>query len=48
MEEVKGLTKFSIVAKLSGGNGDIAWQHTQLFRQGKSAEEFPFVINIKF
>ncbi|XP_063702376.1 peptide-N(4)-(N-acetyl-beta-glucosaminyl)asparagine amidase [Culicoides brevitarsis] len=44
LKELKGETKFSIKAVLSGGN----WQHTQLFRQEKGSSEYPFVLNIKF
>lgn len=49
IDEIKNHAQFSIKAILSGGKGDCAWQHTQLFRQRSGAnEEFPFEINITF
>lgn len=49
IENVRGLDSFSICVKLSGGKGDCAWQHTQLFRQSTSAvDEFPFELEISF
>lgn len=48
LKALKGETKFSIKAVLTGGNGDCAWQHTQLFRQEKGSKDFPFVVNILF
>lgn len=40
--------KFSIRAKLSGGRGDCAWQHAQVFRQRLNDAEFPFELSVKF
>ena len=37
MDELTGATMITVTANLSGGNGQVAWQHTQLFRQ--SSEE---------
>lgn len=49
IKNVQGLDSFSICVKLSGGKGDCAWQHTQLFRQSTSAnDEFPFELEIGF
>lgn len=39
-----GSTSLEIEARLSGGNGNVAWQHAQLFRQQTDSEEFPFSI----
>lgn len=49
IENVLGLDSFSICVRLSGGKGDCAWQHTQLFRQSTSShDEFPFELEISF
>ncbi|XP_055304059.1 peptide-N(4)-(N-acetyl-beta-glucosaminyl)asparagine amidase [Sitodiplosis mosellana] len=48
-QSIKNLDSFTINVQLSGGNGDCAWQHTQLFRQSiASINEFPFDLNITF
>lgn len=43
-----GKSVFSIFVKLTGGDGDCAWQHAQLFRQKLNSEEYPFELNIQF
>ncbi|XP_073848899.1 N-glycanase Pngl [Musca autumnalis] len=39
---------FEICAKLSGGKGDVAWQHAQLFRQSLNSTEYPFDLQLEF
>ncbi|XP_068189851.1 peptide-N(4)-(N-acetyl-beta-glucosaminyl)asparagine amidase [Antennarius striatus] len=44
---LSGVSEFSVVAKLSGGEGETSWQHAQLFRESmKQAEESSFEIFI--
>ncbi|KAL5289979.1 NGLY1 family protein [Megaselia abdita] len=43
-----GSSAFIVQATLSGGKGDCSWQHSQLFRQSLSSNEFPFEINLEF
>ncbi|XP_053684996.1 peptide-N(4)-(N-acetyl-beta-glucosaminyl)asparagine amidase [Sabethes cyaneus] len=40
-----GLGKFTIQAKLTGGN---MWQHSQIFRQEKYATNWPLELNVQF
>lgn len=47
-EKLKGTSKFSIRVRLSGGKGDCAWQHSQVFRQSLTASDYPFQLSISF
>ncbi|XP_053985786.1 peptide-N(4)-(N-acetyl-beta-glucosaminyl)asparagine amidase [Hylaeus volcanicus] len=38
-DQLKGSVKLILTATVSGGQGDCAWQHAQLFRQSLNAEE---------
>lgn len=46
--DISNVTDVSLEAELSGGDGDAAWQHTQLFRQSLNTDEDCFEIIIKF
>lgn len=46
LDRVKGCRWIILTAKLSGGEGDCAWQHTQLFRQKFQETEFPLQIAV--
>uniref|UniRef100_A0A1B0CRQ6 Peptide-N(4)-(N-acetyl-beta-glucosaminyl)asparagine amidase n=1 Tax=Lutzomyia longipalpis TaxID=7200 RepID=A0A1B0CRQ6_LUTLO len=48
VQKLKNSRKFVMKAVLSGGKGDIAWQHTQLFRQPLKCPRYPFEICINF
>uniref|UniRef100_A0A034V3S8 Peptide-N(4)-(N-acetyl-beta-glucosaminyl)asparagine amidase n=1 Tax=Bactrocera dorsalis TaxID=27457 RepID=A0A034V3S8_BACDO len=43
-----GASVFEIKAVLSGGKGDVAWQHAQLFRQSLNQTESLFDLEINF
>ena len=42
----KGCKTLTLTADLSGGNGDCAWQHTQLFRQSIQDHSYPFQVKV--
>ena len=44
-DNLVGLSKFTLQLVLSGGK---FWQHAQLFRQSKSATNYPLQVNITF
>ena len=47
--DLSGQTGFTLTASLSGGKGDVAWQHTQLFRQSSEDTVMcPFEILVRF
>lgn len=47
-DEFDGSRSFTLTAELSGGNGDNAWQHAQLFRQEMSdTNSYPLKISVK-
>ncbi|GAB0090344.1 Peptide-N(4)-(N-acetyl-beta-glucosaminyl) asparagine amidase [Sergentomyia squamirostris] len=48
VQKLKNSRKFVVKAVLSGGKGDIAWQHTQLFRQELKCLKYPFEICLNF
>lgn len=43
-EELKGSIKLIVRATVSGGQGDSAWQHAQLFRQSLKSEGEPSLL----
>lgn len=38
-DDFSDATEVILEAELTGGNGDVAWQHTQLFRQSSNDHE---------
>ncbi|XP_067631339.1 peptide-N(4)-(N-acetyl-beta-glucosaminyl)asparagine amidase [Eurosta solidaginis] len=46
--DIVGASVFEIKAVLSGGKGDVAWQHAQLFRQGLNQTEYLYDLQIEF
>ncbi|XP_034651227.1 peptide-N(4)-(N-acetyl-beta-glucosaminyl)asparagine amidase [Drosophila subobscura] len=44
---IENSSEFQVVAKLTGGKGDVAWQHTQLFRQSLSSKDYPFDLQVE-
>ena len=51
-EQMSGSKELKISAMLSGGKGDVAWQHTQLFRTEmtkdvSSKPQFKFVVKLQ-
>lgn len=47
-DQLINASKFLIRARLTGGNGDCSWQHSQIFRQQLNNTEFPFQLSVTF
>jgi len=48
-EEVREAVRLNVIVTLSGGHGQEAWQHAQLFRQRlDNTEESSMIINFQF
>lgn len=45
---MSGCKVILVTARLSGGKGDVAWQHAQLFRQSLDSKDYPFSITFSF
>ncbi|XP_033749677.1 peptide-N(4)-(N-acetyl-beta-glucosaminyl)asparagine amidase-like [Pecten maximus] len=47
VSDLNGVNSMTLTANLSGGKGDVAWQHTQLFRQkNDDFDTYPFEVKI--
>lgn len=46
-KELRGATKFSIVAELSGGSGGESWKAAQLLSHERSDKQPPFLVIVK-
>ncbi|XP_060536330.1 peptide-N(4)-(N-acetyl-beta-glucosaminyl)asparagine amidase [Cylas formicarius] len=47
-DEFNGKKSITIQSTLSGGKGDMAWQHAQLFRESLTSDDFPFSVTFIF
>ena len=50
INDFEGMSSMTLTVNLSGGKGDVAWQHTQLFRQSmeeKDSSPLEIIINFK-
>ncbi|GJQ78291.1 hypothetical protein Trydic_g22132 [Trypoxylus dichotomus] len=47
-QQLSGSKKIEIIATLSGGRGDVSWQHAQLFRQSIESLESGFIVTFTF
>nr|CAI5816884.1 unnamed protein product [Callosobruchus analis] len=48
ISEIDDAKELTITAELTGGKGDCAWQHAQLFRQNLDSADYTFSILLKF
>ncbi|CAG9861841.1 unnamed protein product [Phyllotreta striolata] len=48
MNDFAGASELILTATLSGGKGDTAWQHAQLFRQSSEDSDFNFCVTLTF
>ncbi|XP_029643414.1 peptide-N(4)-(N-acetyl-beta-glucosaminyl)asparagine amidase [Octopus sinensis] len=46
ISDIKGSRTVCLSAQLHGGQGDNAWQHAQLFRQGNTSREYPLQLTL--
>lgn len=46
VDQMDGSDFITLSACLSGGSGDVAWQHSQIFRQTANDQEYPFQISL--
>jgi len=44
VDQMNGADNVTLNASLSGGSGDLAWQHSQIFRQSIKDQDYPFQI----
>jgi len=44
VDQMNGADFVTLNASLSGGSGDLAWQHSQIFRQSVNDQDYPFQI----
>ncbi|CAH1164743.1 unnamed protein product [Phaedon cochleariae] len=47
-ENFSGCSSLCLKANLSGGKGDVAWQHAQLFRQSTDSKDYTFAVTLTF
>lgn len=47
--DLQNAREFTLTASMSGGRGEVAWQHTQLFRQSSDDKSsIPFEVKVTF
>lgn len=45
IDKMNGSQSVTLIASLFGGSGEVAWQHSQIFRQSIDDQEYPFQIS---